>query len=211
MFLKLGWNRGVEMGLEKAVMKKAMMNSALFSVIPSLPIIIMLMVLSVPLGRYFLWLRLLVVGSATYENMAADATAKAAGLAGMTDPGFNLPIFATAIWVMTMEIVWGIVFNILFMKSLDKFSKRAKSSSNQFIPIFSAAIFMGMISLITAPYAVNTTKINGIVSIAAAGATVLICERIAKAAKIPAIGEFSLPISMICGMISAIVYTHIII
>lgn len=211
LFLKAGWERGIEMGLKKSVMKKAMMNSALFSVIPSLPIIIMLMVLSVPLGRYFPWLRLSVVGSASYESMAADATAKAAGLAGMTDPGFSLPIFATAIWVMTMGIVWGIIFNIFFMRSLDKFSKRAKSSNNQFVPIFSAALFMGMISLMAAPYAVNTTKINGIVSIVTSGIAVLICGYIAKVTKISAISEFSLPISMICGMISAIIYTHAII
>lgn len=211
LFLQLAWRRGAEIGLEKTVMKKAMVNSALFSVVPSLPIIIMLMVLSVPLGRYFPWLRLSVVGSATYESMAADATAKAAGLAGITDPGFNLTIFTTALWVMTMGIIWGIVFNIFFMRSLDKFSKKAKASNNRFVPIFSAALFMGMISLMTAPYVVNTRNVTGIIAIITSGITVLLCGQAAKATKIMAISEFSLPISMIFGMVAAIFYTHVIV
>lgn len=211
MFLRLAWNRGAEMGLEKTVMKKAMVNSALFSIIPSLPIIIMLMVLSVPLGQYFPWLRLSVVGSATYESMAADATAKAAGLAGMTDTGFNLNIFTTAMWVMTMGIVWGIVFNIFFMKSLDRFSKKAKASNNLFVPIFSAALFMGMISLMTAPYVVNTRNVTGIIAVISSGIAVLVCSKVAKVTNISAISEFSLPISMICGMAAAIFYTHVIV
>jgi hypothetical protein len=62
-------------------------------------------VLTVNLGKYFPWLRLSVVGSAAYENMAADMVAKASGLAGIADPGFDLPIFTMAMWVMSIGII----------------------------------------------------------------------------------------------------------
>lgn len=208
LFIRTAWRRGVEMGIEKPVMKKAMTNSAIFSVIPSLPIIIMLMVLSVPLGKYFPWLRLSVVGSATYESMAADSVAKASGLAGINDPGFNLPIFTTALWVMTIGIVWGIIFNIFFMRSLDKFSKKAKASNNTFVPIFSSALFMGMLALMSAPYVVNVQNVTGIVAFVTAALAALLCNVITKKTNIKAISEFSLPISLLIGMGAAIAYTQ---
>lgn len=209
LFIRTAWTRGMEIGIEKSIMKKAMTNSALFSIIPSLPIIIMLMVLSVPLGKYFPWLRLSIIGSATYESMAADAVAKAAGLTGINDSGFNLPIFTTALWVMTIGIVWGIVFNIFFMKSLDKFSKKAKTTNNTFVPVFSSALFMGMMALMTAPYVVNVRNIPGIVALAGAALSALLCNLVTKKTNISAISDFSLPISLLVGMGAAIVYAQL--
>lgn len=208
LFIRTAWRRGIDLGMEPALMKKAMTNAALFSIIPSLPIIIMLMVLSVPLGRYFPWLRLSVVGSALYESMAADAVAKDNGLASMSDPGFTLPIFTTAMWVMTIGIVWGIVFNIFFMRSLDRFSKKAKASNATFVPVFSAALFMGFLAVLSAPYIVNTANVTGIVAFFAACLATLACNHVAKQTGIRSIGEFSLPISLLIGMGTAIVYTH---
>lgn len=209
LFIRTAWNRGVEVGIEKSVMKKVMANSAVFSVIPSLPIIIMLMVLSVPLGRYFPWLRLSVVGSASYESMAANMVATGSGLESMTDPNMTVSIFTTAMCVMTVGIVWGIVFNIFFMRSLDKFSKKAKAANNTFVPVFSSALFLGMLSVLSVPHAANTAKPIGIVSFISAAAAALLCSKIAKATTIRAINEFSLPISLIIGMAVAIAATQI--
>jgi hypothetical protein len=209
LFIRVAWRRGIELGIEATVMKKAMTNAAVFSVVPSLPIVVMLMVLTVNLGQYFPWLRLSVVGSATYENMAADIVSKAAGLSGIADPSFDLPIFTMAMWVMSVGIIWGIVFNIFFMKSLDKFSKKAKESNSLFIPILSSSLFIGMLALMSAPYITNDDNVTAIVAFLSSAAAVLICGRAAKAANVRAIDEFSLPISLIAGMAAAIVYTNI--
>ncbi|MDR1579355.1 MAG: DUF5058 family protein, partial [Synergistaceae bacterium] len=135
--------------------------------------------------------------------------AKASGLAGIADPGFDLPIFTMAMWVMSVGIIWGIVFNIFFMKSLDKFSKKAKASNNRFIPIFSSALFIGMLSLMSAPYITNAKNLTAIVAFIASAVAVLMCGRAAKATQIRAIDEFSLPISLIVGMAAAVIYVNI--
>ena len=210
LFIRAAWRRGLELGIEAGTMKKAMTNAAIFSVVPSLPIIVMLTVLTVNLGKYFPWLRLSVVGSAAYENMAADMVAKASGLAGIADPGFDLSIFTMVMWVMSVGIIWGIVFNIFFMKSLDRFSKKAKESNNRFIPIFSSALFIGMLALMSAPYITNAGNVTAIVSFITAAVAVLICGHVARTTRIRAIDEFSLPISLIVGMAAAVVYTNII-
>lgn len=212
LFIRAAWRRGVELGIERATMKKAMTNAAVFSVVPSLPIIVMLTVLTVNLGQYFPWLRLSVVGSAAYENMAADMVAKAAGLAGIADPGFDLSTFTMAMWVMSIGIIWGIVFNIFFMKSLDKFSKKAqaKESGSGFMAVFSSALFIGMLSLMSAPYLTNFKNMTAIVSFVTAAIAVLICGKVARATNIRSIDDFSLPISLIVGMAAAVVYTNLI-
>jgi hypothetical protein len=209
IFIKTAWRRGLEIGLDRGVMKKTMTNAAVFSVVPSLAIIIMLAVLTNNLGKYFPWLRLSVVGSAQYENMAADTVAKALGLPGISDPGFDLKAFTTAMWVMSVGIVWGIVFNIFFMKSLDKFSKKAKASNNQFIPIFTAALFIGMLSLMASPYLTNLENKASIVSFITSAITVLLCGYISKKSKIRGLDDFSLPIGLIVGMAAAVIYANI--
>jgi hypothetical protein len=210
IFIRAAWKRGIAAGIGKEVMKKSMTNAAVFSIVPSLPIIVMLAVITVNLGKYFPWLRLSVVGSAVYENMAADMVAKAHGLSGIADTGFDLGMFATAMWVMSIGIIWGIVFNIFFMKSLDKFSKRAKASNNRFIPIFSSALFIGMLALMSSPYLTNFkgNKASA-VSFIASAITVILCGRVAKAVKIQGIDDFSLPVGMIVGMAAAVAYTNI--
>ncbi|MCL2601574.1 MAG: DUF5058 family protein [Treponema sp.] len=209
LFIRKSWRRGTEIGIETEVMKKAMLNSAIFSIIPSLPILIFLMVFTVSFGKYFTWYRFSVVGSPVYENMAASMVAQHFGLSGITDPAFNLNIFAVAMWVLTAGIIWGIVFNIFFMKSLDKFSKKAKASNNTFVPVVSAALFIGMLSLLSTPHITNFKNPTAIVAFVSAAIMVVLCGKIAKVTKIKAIDEFSLPISLLVGMAMSILFTHI--
>lgn len=71
LFTLVALKRGKELGIEKGELKTAAKSSAIFSIIPSLPILISYLLLVPFLGRFFPWLRLSVVGSAVYETMAA--------------------------------------------------------------------------------------------------------------------------------------------
>jgi len=209
LFVRKAWKRGAEMGIGKEVMKKTVINSAILSIVPTLPILISLMVLTVNLGKYFPWLRLSVVGSAIYETMAADMAAKSLGFTTFSDPNMTLNAFGAIMWVMTGGIVSGIVFNIIFLKSLDRFSKKAKSSKNGFIPLISAALFSGMMMLMASPTLTNFKNFTAIVSFVAAALCAVLCNRIAKAVNVRVIDDFSLPISLVFGMIIAILYTNL--
>lgn len=205
LFLVKAIKRAKEMGIEKDVINKTMTNSAIFSILPSLPIIVMLLALSISLGRYFPWLRLSVVGSAVYESMAANVAVLNMGLVDISDPGMTPTIFGIVTWVMTLGIIWGIVFNIFFMNKLDQYTKKAKATKNAFIPIFSGALFSGMLAVLSAPYVGNTKNITGIVTFLTAGISVLILQKIGKNPKLKIINEFSLPIALIIGMAAAII------
>ena len=76
IFLTVAIRRGKELNMTKEEMKEAARSSAVFSIIPSLPIIVSYLILVPALGRYFPWLRLSVVGSAAYETMVANMAAE---------------------------------------------------------------------------------------------------------------------------------------
>ena len=52
LFLRKAWRRGLELGMTKGEMKKVITSSAVFSIVPSLPIVVMMMMLIPVLGKY---------------------------------------------------------------------------------------------------------------------------------------------------------------
>ena len=89
----VAFRRGKELNMTTTEMKEAARSSAIFSIIPSLPIIVSYLLLVPALGRYFPWLRLSVVGSAAYETMVANMAAEALGLESITVPNIPADIF----------------------------------------------------------------------------------------------------------------------
>lgn len=209
IFIRKAYKRGLELEIQPTVMKKAMTNSAIFSILPTLPIIIMMFALAVPLGNFFAWLRLSIVGSAVYEGTAANIAAQSQGLRDISDPNLTPTIFIIMMFVMTIGIVWGIVFNILFMEQLDKFSKKARSKGSSFVPIFTTALFLGMLATLSAPYAADIGNTTGMVSYFVAGIAVVICDKIAKKTNKRLLSDFSLPIALIVGMGAAVLVANV--
>lgn len=170
----------------------------------------MMLALSQALGRYFPWVRLSVVGSAAYEGMAADLAAQSMGLQGFADPEMTPNIFIIIMLVMTIGIIWGIVFNIFFMNRLDKFSKKQKEKvAGGFISIFSSALFVALLITLSVPYVANVNNIEAIVAFVSAGVAVLILNKVAEVTKWRPLSDFSLPIAMITGMASVVFYVNI--
>lgn len=65
VFLRIAWKRGVEIGISKEKMISTVKTSAIFSIVPSLPIVISLIAIVPILGMPFSWMRLSIVGSAS--------------------------------------------------------------------------------------------------------------------------------------------------
>lgn len=211
IFVLMAWRRGQEIGLSKQVMRRTMTNSAVFSIVPSMPIIVMMLALSQALGKYFPWLRLSVVGSAAYEGMAADLAAQSMGLTGFTDPNMTPRIYIIIMFVMSIGIVWGIIFNIFFMTRLDKFSKSQKEKvAGGFITIFSSALFVALLVTLSVPYVANVANIQGIIAFVTSGIVVVILNKVAAVTKWRGLSDFSLPISLIAGMAAVILYVQLV-
>ena len=115
LFIFAAVKRAKELNMSREELKEAATSSAVFSIIPSLPIIISYLILVPSLGRYFPWLRLSVVGSASYETMAANMAAEAFGLESISVPDIPVDVFVCIVFVVTVGILVGNIFNVFFL------------------------------------------------------------------------------------------------
>lgn len=216
LFIRLGMKRTTELGMDKVAVQKAITNSAVFSILPSLPIVISVAALMPTLGKYLPWLRLSVIGSVAYETACAEITLVTFGLVdgiGSNPESITGSIFTSAMWVMcAVSVTWPLL-NAIGLKLYDKTVKSAQSkggSSGGFMRVASGAMFIGLICVMFVPRAVNVKDPVGIVTCIVAGLSVLFLDWLSKKTKIKILSDFSFPLAMIFGMAAAIVTTAII-
>ncbi|HAK47178.1 MAG TPA: DUF5058 domain-containing protein [Spirochaeta sp.] len=208
IFLVRAYREAGNMGISVETRKKVILNSAVFSIVPSLPIIIIMAVLMPALGKYLPWLRLSVIGSAFYENMAADMAVKAFGLSGIADTGLTPSIFVSVTWVMTLGVLMYPLANIFFLKRYDRGIKQMQSKGGFMVKAI-PAMFLGLMAAYVGPYIANYKNYMTIVAVAASGILVFSLSAIAKKSGQSWLNEFSFPLSLVGGMAAAIILTPI--
>lgn len=217
VFMRKAWKRGKQIGMSAEAMKKTMVSSCLFSIVPSIPILLVLALLMPNLGMYFPWLRLSVVGSGAYETMASNATAKAFGLAGISDPNFTDGMLVAAMWVMTIGIIWGPLYTVIGSKYISKGMDLLKGKQEKRFSAIFSSMFIAMVCVFSGPYLASpfkmgTTGIKGIIPLLVfiVGAVVYyLIEKIGAKTGARIMKELSFPVSMILGMVSAILFNMV--
>lgn len=145
-FLVKALRRSKELGMDQKKIKKTMKTAAIFTVAPAVAIIISVITLSKKLGLPLPWLRLSVVGSMSYETVAANSA-----LAAFDQSlGSAAPITATeyvnVVLVMTLSIMMGIWLVPLIGKKLQNGMTSLSKRDAKWADIFSNSLFIGMIS-----------------------------------------------------------------
>ena len=107
-FLVKAWKRGLAIGMEKAKLKRIARTAAVFTVAPAVAIVISVITLAKDLGVPLPWLRLSVVGSLSYETIAASNAESAMGLVFGRVTALTAQQYVTIAWVMTISIMVGI-------------------------------------------------------------------------------------------------------
>ena len=106
-FLVRAVKRAKELGIAKGTVTKTITSAALFTIAPAVAILVGVVALSKSLGLALPWLRLSVIGSITYETVAAGNAIEAAGQT-MSELVSDPSIFITIAWVMTVGIAAGL-------------------------------------------------------------------------------------------------------
>lgn len=203
-FYQKAWRHGIKLGIEPHQMKQVTLSSAMFSIVPSLPILISYLILLPALGKYLPWVRLSVIGSAAYETMAADLAVKAYGYTSLTD-AFSPEAYVSIAWVVTIAILFSSASTFL-LKPYDKQIRKAKNKNNTFMPVMISAMFLGLLGSMAAPYLVGSKDLTSLLTILFSGACFILLTRLAK--QFPVLKEFSFALSMLMGMAFASVYTY---
>ena len=103
-------------GMDQKKLKKVVINSAIFTILPSISNLIGVVTLSGTLGVPLPWIRLSVIGALHYEGAAVKTALDAFGVETIT----NNEVFVTIAWVMTLGILTGPLFCLFGFKAYDK-------------------------------------------------------------------------------------------
>ena len=206
-FMIRAWKHGKAIGLSTQTMKSVITGSALFSIVPSIPILIILVMLMSALGNYFPWLRLSVIGSSSYENVAANIAARSFGLLSYTDDGYNASIFISTMWAMSICILYEPLLVIFGQKKLDKGMTTLRQKKPVIYSLLIDGVFIAMIGWFCAPYMTywteEPTQILALAALLTAAAAALGFNWLAKKTGSRFLTELSFPGGMLIGMLGA--------
>lgn len=216
-FLIKAYRRAVAIGMDTSLLKKTIISSAIFTIAPAVSILIGVISLSKSLGVAVPWLRLSVIGSLSYEMIAAQNA-----IGPFEKEGFSLAeeilsaeVFVTIIWVMTIGIALGLVLTPLLTKKIQNGMIKLEKSDKKWREIFNNAMFIGMISAFLGFVFCDFSNLfKGDTSALIAPFTMFTSAIIMAVLGVLAIKtkkrwltDYALPISMVAGMVMAIPYT----
>lgn len=214
-FLIKAWKRGLAIGMEKAKLKRIARTAAVFTIAPAIAIVISVITLAKDLGVPLPWLRLSVVGSLSYETIAASNAESAMGLVFGQVTALTAQQYVTIAWVMTISIMVGIWLVPLVGKKLQTGMVTMENRDKKWGDIFSASMFIGMISAFlgyvfcdfASVFSGNMAGLIPPLVMLVSALVMALAGVIVKKYKWRWVGDYALPISLIAGMASAIPIT----
>jgi len=118
LFFVRAKKRAKELDIPDEKVKATIKSSLVFSIVPSIAVIIGLITLTPLLGIPWPWFRLSVVGSLPYELTAAELAVKGLGYPDLASYQGSTDISAigTIMFTMSISILGGMLFNIFFLE-----------------------------------------------------------------------------------------------
>ncbi len=218
-FLVKALKRSKALGMDQKKIRKTIRTAAIFTIAPAVAIVISVITLSKDLGVALPWLRLSVVGSLSYETVAATNAMEAMGLKLGASGALTAQQYVNISTVMTVSILVGIwLVPMLSRKLLGGVSKLQQMDA-KWADILSNALFIGMIAAFLGYVFCDISRLwipgdysptSGLIPVAVmvvSALVMVICGVLMKVLKWKWLNDYALPLSMILGMASAIPFT----
>ncbi|MEA4911770.1 MAG: DUF5058 family protein [Oscillospiraceae bacterium] len=214
LFLMKSYKEGLREGMDKALLKKVIISSASFSLIPSFGILIGVLALAPALGLPVPWIRLSVVGALHYEGATANNLAKGMGL-GELPAAMTGGDLAAIVFGMTIGICWGMLLIIFFFKSYQhKITKTTGKDPKLFNLLFSA-MFVGMVSAyagdafsylrtVKLGNTVRTPNVLPLLAMVVSVACMALFNHLITKKQVKWLENYALSFSMVLGMTAAV-------
>lgn len=201
-FLVRAYRRGVKIGMSKEVLTKTMVRAGVFTIAPAVAILVGIVALSQKLGIPLPWLRLSVIGSFSYETIAAnifkgnvsDATA-----------------YVTVALVMTCGMLVSMFLPLITGKKIQRGLMRMRNKDKKWGEIFMTALFLGMISAflgyVFGGVGEGASGWIPVLVFFVSAVVMALCGLLLKVTKWRWINDYALPFCIIVGMVSAVPIT----
>lgn len=214
-FLVRALKRAKVLGMESRVLKKTVTSAVLFTIAPAIAILVGVVALSKSLGIALPWLRLSIIGSITYETVAANNALTALNIGAgtqITDPN----VYITVLWVMTVGIAAGLILVPFVTKKIQGGISKIGMKDKKWGEIFNNSMFLGMISAflgyvfcdVGLVFKGDTTGLIPVVVMFVSAVIMAICGLLAKKLNLRFMEDYALPLSLIGGMASSIPFTN---
>ncbi len=145
-FLLKALRRSKQLGMDQKRIRKTIGTAAIFTIAPAVAIVISIITLSKKLGLPLPWLRLSVVGSMSYETVAASNALSAMGQSLGSSTSLNAQQYLNIALVMTISIMMGIWLVPVIGKKLQGGMAKLGNRDAKWAETFSNSLFIGMIA-----------------------------------------------------------------
>ena len=207
VYIRRTLRRAEELNIPKEKLKRAMRTSALVSIVPSIAIVVALLTLAPVIGTPVSWGRLSIIGSLSYELMAANIGAEAAG-AALGGANYSATAFLTSVTTMTIGSFAMLGITILgFKKYKDRLNrsldKGGKKEDNPWARVLLAALIVSLYArFLSEPVARGGIML--ITMLVSAVCAFLLGLLVKKVRSLKWMTDFVMSISMIAGMVAAV-------
>ena len=209
-FMIRAWRAGLAIGIDGAKLRRAVVSSISFTLIPSISILLGVIALSGSLGIPLPWVRLSVIGALHYETSVADIAARAIGLSGLNGAEMTLSAFTTIALVMSAGIIWGMVLTVFFNKRYTNrlSSPKKKSEGGKgFGDVAMVAMFIGLVAAYVGSYVGTFTSTGNfvpLVVLVVSALSMALFTYLSEKKHITWLENFSVAASMLIGMAASI-------
>jgi len=214
-FLWRALKKAKELKMDKAKIRATILSSLVFTIAPAVSIIICVMTLSKSLGVALPWLRLSVVGSLSYETVAANNALSGMALKLGEVTNLTGSQFVTVVFVMTISIMAGVLLTPIASKKIQGGLQKMEKRDKRWSAIFSDSLFMGMIAaflgFVFCDFSgVFVGELSGLVPVLVMLSSAVLMAGAGALMKVTGwkfLNDYALPISMVGGMLLAIPYS----
>jgi uncharacterized membrane-anchored protein len=214
-FLLKALKRSRAIGMDQKKIRKTIQTAAVFTIAPAVSIVISVIALSKTLGIPLPWLRLSVVGSLSYETIAATNAESAMGLTFGQVTNMTATEYVTVAAVMTVSIMMGIWLVPLIGKKIENGVISLENRDQKWGEIFSSSMFIGMISAFvgyvfcdfSSVFRGETWGLIPVCVMAVSAVLMCISGLLSKKQGFRWLSDYALPISLVGAMLSAIPIT----
>ena len=132
VYLKKAYTHCLELGISKEDLKNVIKSSLVFSIVPSLSIVVGLFALISVLGTVWSWWRLSVIGSLSYESLISSSVASAIGFSSSAEmlEGATGQQFGVVMILMSIGMLSGFFILLPLGKKLSMSVSKSEENGN---------------------------------------------------------------------------------
>lgn len=144
--MRKAWNHAKnDLGIPPEQIRKGLTNGIIVSIAPTIPVIIVLLSLIPLLGTPLPWLRLSVIGSATFESIAASIGVESAGEV-LQVGGYTVAGWIAACWCMGIGGSSSVLWSLIAIKPIEKLFGAAEKFNFKLVLTIGTGCLMGIMA-----------------------------------------------------------------